>query len=156
MSGLAIALLGAALAVGLASIGSIIGVALVGRGGAGVIAEKPELFGKVLLLEVLPGTQGIYGFLVAFIVMLQTGIIGEAVEVSVSQGWEIFGACMAIALTGLLSGIFQGKVGAAGLNILAKRPEKFGNAVIMSAMVETYALLGLVNSILTVLFIQLG
>ena len=156
MSGLAIALLGAALAVGLASIGSIIGVALVGRGGAGVVAEKPELFGKVLLLEVLPGTQGIYGFLVAFIVMLQTGIIGEAVEVSVSQGWEIFGACMAIALTGLLSGIFQGKVGAAGLNILAKRPEKFGNAVIMSAMVETYALLGLVISILTVLFIQLG
>ena len=111
----------------------------------------------MLLLEVLPGTQGIYGFLVAFIVLLQTGIIGgEAVEVTMAQGWEVFFICLAIALTGLFSGWFQGKVGVSGLNILAKRPEKFGNAVILSAMVETYALLGLVVSILSVLFLKLG
>lgn len=156
MMGLTIALIGAAVAVVLAGIGSIIGVALVGRGGAGVVAEKPELFGKVLLMEVLPGTQGIYGFLVGFIVLLQTGVIGEIQAVTVEQGWAMFAACLPIAFAGLLSGIYQGKVGAAGLSVVAKQPQKSGNAVVMSVMVETYALLGLVVSILAVLAIQVG
>ncbi|MBU1118442.1 V-type ATP synthase subunit K [Patescibacteria group bacterium] len=156
MVGLALAIAGAAFAAIFAGIGSAVGVGTAGRAGAGVVSEKPELFGKVLLLEALPGTQGIYGFLVAFIVMLQTGLLGgEPVELSVGQGLVIFAACLPVAFGGLFSGIHQGKVSAAGLNIVAKQPDKSGNAVILSAMVETYALLGLVISILTVLFFKL-
>ncbi|MBU1167021.1 V-type ATP synthase subunit K [Patescibacteria group bacterium] len=156
MMGLALAIAGAAFAVIFAGIGSAVGVGTAGRAGAGVVSEKPELFGKVLLLEALPGTQGIYGFLVAFIVMLQTGLLGGTPkELTVAQGLVIFAACLPVAFGGMLSGIHQGKVSAAGLNIVAKQPDKSGNAVILSAMVETYALLGLVISILTVLFFKL-
>ena len=157
MSGLALALIGAALAVALAGIGSAIGVGAAGRAGAGVVAEKPELFGKVLLLEALPGTQGIYGFLVAFIIMLQVGIVGDgALDLTIAQGWEVLFASLPVAIGGLSSGWLQGKVSVAGLNIVSKQPDKSGNAVILSAMVETYALLGLVISILLVLNMNFG
>src|SRR5690554_7641804 len=66
--GLTWALMGAALAVGLAGIGSAMGVAIAGKAATGVLSEKPDLFGKVLVLQALPGTQGIYGFLMAVLI----------------------------------------------------------------------------------------
>ncbi len=147
--GIALAILGAALAVALPGIGSAMGVSFVGQSAAGLISEEPEKFGKALLLQVLPGTQGIYGFLAAVLVLQQIGIFdGESVVVTVENGLTILFACMPIALAGLASGILQGKVSVAGISTLAKKPEEVGKAIILSAMVETYAVISLLVTIL--------
>lgn len=156
-TGLALAVLGAAVAAALGGIGSSIGVGLAGQSGTGVISEKPELFGKILLLQALPGTQGIYGFLGALLILIQIGLIGGAgADISISTGWQFFGAGIPVGLAGLFSGIHQGKVSAAGLNSVAKDATNTGKAVIMSAMVETYAVLGLLVSVLLIFGIQVG
>ncbi len=154
--GIVLAIAGAVLAAGLAAIGSAIGVALPGEAAAGLISEEPEKFGKALLLQVLPGTQGIYGFLAAMLVLQKVGLLGgEVAEVSVGAGWQLLFACLPIAIVGLVSGIFQGKVSAAGISTIARRPEEAGKAVILAAMVETYAVIALLVTILTVTGINL-
>jgi V/A-type H+-transporting ATPase subunit K len=156
-TGLALAVLGAAVAAALGGIGSSIGVGLAGQSGTGVISEKPELFGKILLLQALPGTQGIYGFLGALLILIQIGLIGGSpIDIDVSTGWQFFGAGIPVGLAGLFSGIHQGKVSAAGLNAVAKDATNTGKAVIMSAMVETYAVLGLLVSVLLIFGIKVG
>ena len=147
--GIALAILGASLAVALSGIGSAMGIGFVGRSAAGLISEEPEKFGKALLLQVLPGTQGIYGFLAAVLALQKIGIFGgESLIVATEVGWQILFACLPIALAGLVSGIYQGKVSAAGISTLAKKPEEVGKAIILSAMVETYAVISLLATIL--------
>jgi len=155
MLGMSLAIIGAGLAVGLAGTGSALGVGIAGQAAAGVITEDPEKFGKALLLQALPGTQGIYGFLAGFWVMLKLGLLGGTIPaVSAEVGLQIFGACLPIALSGLTSGIYQGKVSASGIFMLAKRPEESGKGMILAAMVETYAVLGLLATILLLNGIQ--
>ena len=149
--GLALAVAGAAFAVAFAGAGSSIGVSIAGQAGAGVIAEKPELFGKVLILEALPATQGIYGFLVAFLILMFTGILGgEPIDLTLAQGFQIFFAGIPVGLAGYFSGAYQGKVSAAGVGMIAKSPGDMGKAMVLSAMVETYAVLGFLVSALVV------
>ncbi len=156
LGGLALALAGAGLAVGLGGIGSSVGVGLAGQAGAGVATEQPEKFGKILVLEALPGTQGIYGFLIGFLILLFTGILtGEPKDITIAQGWQLFFACWPAALACLFSGIHQGKVTAAGMNMVAKDESQMGKAMVLSAMVETYAVLGFLVSALLVFFIKL-
>ena len=147
--GIVYALLGVALATLLAGIGSAIGVGMGGRAAAGVLTEKPELFAKVLILQLLPGTQGIYGLLVAFVALGKIGVLGGNPPTA-QQGLLFLAACLPIAVVGLLSAIHQGKTSVASINLLAKRPETFGKAMLLPAMVETYAILALLVSILTV------
>ena len=111
LSGEFLALGGAALASLFAGIGSAKGVGIAGEAAAGVVSEDPNKFGQVLLLQALPGTQGIYGLLIAFIVMVKVGLLGGdgMMELTVVQGAEIFAACLPIAFVGLISGIYQGK-----------------------------------------------
>jgi V/A-type H+-transporting ATPase subunit K len=155
--GLALAILGAALAVILAGIGSVLGVGIAGQVASGVVSEDPEKFGKALLLQALPGTQGIYGFLGAIMVLQKVGLLGgEVINLTPEVGWQIFFACLPIAIAGLISGLFQGKVSAAGMGIVAKKPAESGKAIILSAMVETYAVLGLLATILLLNGIQVG
>ena len=144
--GIIFAALGIALEVGLSGIGSAKGVGLVGEAATGLVTEEPEKFGKALVLELLPGTQGLYGFVVGFLAFtkLSSGM-------TLSQGLYIFGACLPIALAGYFSAIAQGRVAAAGIQILAKRPEHNTKGIILSAMVETYALLGFVISFMLVM-----
>ena len=144
--GIVYALLGVALATLLAGIGSAIGVGMGGRAAAGVLTEKPELFAKVLILQLLPGTQGIYGLLVAFVALGKIGVLAP----TTSQGLLYLAACLPIAFVGLFSAIHQGKTSVASIALLAKRPETFGKAMLLPAMVETYAILALLVSILTV------
>jgi len=152
-SGLAISVAGAALAVGLGGIGSAVGVGLAGQSGAGVATEQPEKFGKVLVLQALPGTQGIYGFLVGFLILLFTGILtGEPKDLTTAQGWQLFFSCLPAAISCLFSGIHQGKVSAAGMNMIAKDASQMGKAIVLSAMVETYAVLGFLISALLLFF----
>lgn len=152
--GLFWAFLGVALAVGLAGIGSARGVGLVGEAATGLMAEDPSLFGKVILLEALPGTQGIYGLLVGFIACLKLGLFSDSLlELTLTQGALIFVACLPIALVGLFSGIYQGRVAASAVNILVKRPNEVIKGVSLAAVVETYAVLALLISFLMVFFI---
>ena len=149
--GIALAICGAALAIGLAGAGSALGMGAAGSGAAGVVSEDPDKFGKALLFEALPGTQGIYGFLAAIMILQKVGLIGgEIVSITPEVGWSILFAGLPIAITGLTSGWMQGRVSAAGMGVLAKRPGEAGKAIILSAMVETYAVLGLLITILLV------
>jgi len=148
--GLAWVILGAALAIGLAGSGSAIGIGIAGEACAGVTTEDPKKFGKLILLQVLPGTQGIYGFLAAIWIMLKVNLLGGVIDISTQVGFQLMLASLPIAIVGLTSGIYQGKVSAAGAGIIAKRPEESGKAIIFSAMVETYAVLGLLISILLI------
>jgi V/A-type H+-transporting ATPase subunit K len=147
MEGMILAILGAATAMFLAGSGSSIGIGYAGSAANGVLSEDPDKFGIMLILVALPGTQGFYGFLSAFLVILKVGLLGEAADISISQGWQIFGACLPIAVTGLFSGIHQGKVCAAGIGVAEKKPAESMKAVIYGALVETYAVLGLVVTI---------
>ncbi len=154
--GLALAILGSAFAVIFGGIGSAIGIGLVGQASSGVMSEDPEKFGSLLILVALPGTQGIYGFLSAFLVILKLGLTGEAVvTLTAFQGLQIFMTCLPIAFTGLMSGIHQGKVCAAGVYMVAKQPKEMMKPVILGALVETYAVLGLLITIILLNGIQL-
>lgn len=144
-SGFIFGALGIALAVGLSGIGSAKGVGIVGEAAAGLVTEEPEKFGKALVLELLPGTQGLYGFVIGFLILNN---LSETT--TLSQGLYLFAAALPIAITGLLSAIAQGKVAASGIQILAKNPDHNTKGIILSAMVETYALLGFVISFLLV------
>ena len=153
--GLFLAVLGAGLAAGFAGAGSAIGVGIAGRSAAGVVTQEPSLFSKVLVLQLLPGTQGIYGLLVAFIVLSRVGILGGTIP-STDAGLVYFAACMPMAIGGFLSGISQGQCSASSMGLVAKRQDQFGKAMIFPAMVETYAILSLLVSILAVFGIPGG
>jgi V/A-type H+-transporting ATPase subunit K len=149
--GTILALAGAAIAAIMAGIGSAIGVGIAGQAGAGVVSEDPDKFGNVLLLQALPGTQGIYGLLIAFIIVLNIGIVdGNVKDLTMYQGWSLFVAGLPVGLVGFLSAIYQGKVCAAGIYLTAKRPEETAKGLIFGAMVETYAVLSLLISFIMV------
>ena len=156
MIGLFFAIAGAAMCVVVAGIGSIIGVGKAGQAGSGVVSEEPEKFGKVLLLQALPSTQGIYGFIGTFWVIIKLGLLsGNMPDVAWQTGLMIFAACLPVAINGLISAIYQSKVSVSGMNILVKQPQDAGKGVIMAAMVETYAVLGLLATILLIQGIQI-
>ena len=148
--GIVFALTGAVVAALMAGIGSAIGVGMTGEAAAGVVTEDPGKFGKVLIMQLLPGTQGIYGLLIAFIVLSQIGILGATAEISTAKGLLYLAACLPMAFVGLWSAIRQAKASVAGINLIAKRPDQMGKAMIFAAMVETYAILALLVSILSI------
>lgn len=149
--GTALAFAGAAIAAGFAGSGSALGVGIAGQAGAGVISEDPDKFGNVLVLQALPGTQGIYGLLIAFIIVLNLGVVdGNIKELTTGQGLALLFAGLPIGVAGFFSGIYQGKVCAASIYLCAKRPEETGKGIIMAAMVETYAVLALLISFIMV------
>jgi len=153
--GMYIAIFGAALAATLAGLGSAIGVQMGGKAAAGVLSEKPELFGKMIVLQALPGTQGMYGFLTAIIVLGRLGLTtNNPALISTDQGWAFFGACLPIAIVGLVSAIFQAKMSVNAIHMTAKQPSSSGRGIMMTVLVETYAILALLASILMVNGIQ--
>ena len=148
--GVVLALLGAVIAALAAGIGSSIGVGMTGEAAAGVVTEDPSKFSKVLVLQLLPGTQGIYGLLIGFITLTQIGIMGGSADISVIKGILYFVACLPMALVGYKSAIRQARASVASISLVAKRPDQFGKAMIFPAMVETYAILALLISILSI------
>ena len=153
--GIVYALLGAAVAVFLAGAGSALGVGIAGQAASGVMAEDPSKFAKVLILQLLPGTQGLYGLIIGFVTLSKIGLLGGGpVDVSVQTGLLILAACLPIGIVGLISGKSQGKTAAAAIGIVAKKPDQFGKAMLFPAMVETYAILALLISCLAVSAIQ--
>ncbi|MFA9381233.1 MAG: V-type ATP synthase subunit K [Acetanaerobacterium sp.] len=148
--GIVFALLGAAFAALMAGAGSAVGVGMAGEAAAGVVTEDPNKFSKVLLLELLPGTQGIYGLLIAFLTLSQIGILGGSADMSLAKGLLYFAACLPMGFVGYWSAVRQGRVAVSGIGLVAKRPDQMGKAMIFAAMVETYAILALLISLLAV------
>ena len=143
MDGQAIAAIGLALCAGLCGAGSAIGLYNTGSAASGVLAEDPKKFSKVLILVVLPATQGIYGFVLAIM-----GMGSLATITTIGEGLKMFGAALPLAITGFISGIFQGKTAVGGIYAIGKNESLSGKLILFPAMVETYAILGLVVSIL--------
>ncbi len=141
--GVLFAALGGALATLLAGWGSAVGVGTVGEVAAGLMIEEPEKFGKSLVLQLLPGTQGLYGFVIGLMVLGKLNA-----ELTVANGIGIFMACLPIAIAGFGSAVAQGRVAAAGITLLAKNEEQSTKGIIYAVMVETYALLAFVVSIM--------
>ena len=152
-SGMVYALMGAAAAVILSGIGSAIGIGYTASASAGVMTEDPRNFGKYLILVALPGTQGIYGFVAAFLVIMKLNLTDMAVagkiaeSMTTAQGLQIMYACLPIAFAGLVSAIHQGKVCTAGVGLTAKQPAESGKALVFGVFVEFYAVLGLIITI---------
>ena len=146
IGGGALALLGAAIAAALACVGSAKGTGIAGEAGAGLVSEDPSESGKALVLQVIPGTQGLYGFVIFFLAFNK--VSASVASLTVAQGLQIVSACLPIALGGLLSAIAQGKVAAASINILAKKPDDWTKGMIMCVIVEFYAILCLLASFL--------
>jgi V/A-type H+-transporting ATPase subunit K len=137
--------LGVAVAVFLSGIGSAIGIGIVGQAASGLVIEEPEKFGRSLVLQLLPGTQGLYGFVIGLLVMGQLDI-----GMSLANGMYLLAACLPVGFVGWLSAIAQGKTAAAGISILAKNEEHSTKGIIYAVMVETYALLAFVISLILV------
>ena len=146
--GLAMAMLGAGLAVGLSCVGSAKGTGIAGEAGAGLLSEDPSKSGKVIVLQLLPGTQGLYGMVVWFFALTKMGILGGVAPATIQDGMNIFVACLPMAIGGLLSAIAQGRVAAGSINILAKKPDDWSKGLILCGIVEFYAILSLLASML--------
>lgn len=154
-SGNFLAILGAAIAA-LAGCGSAHGMGYAGSAAAGVMAEDSKKFGPTLILQALPGTQGIYGLLMAFIILNKIGFLGgNMVALTTMQGGYFLAGALPVGIVGWISAIHQGKVCASGIMLISKKPEEIAKAMVYGAMVETYAVLALLVSFLIINGIQI-
>ena len=155
--GLAIGFLGAALACGLCCAGSARGCGIAGEAGSALLCEDPSAFGKIMILQVVPGTQGLYGLVVWFFAILQMGVFsGTAVGMSVADGLRVACACLPMATGAAISAHAQGRVAATAINLMAKRPNDWAKGIILCITVEFYAILSLLASFLMLLNLNLG
>ncbi len=148
--GTALAFLGAALSVGCACAGSGLGVGYVGTAGAGILAEDSDRFSQILILQVIPGTQGLYGLVIWFFALMKMGFFagGGIPELTITQGFQFFSACLPMAIGGLVTAAAQGKVAASSAAMCAKSPDQLSKGIIMCILVEFYAILCLLASFL--------
>lgn len=153
-SGLGWAVAGAMLAVMFACIGSARGIRLAAGQAAGVLSEKPELFGKLFVLMALPGTQGFYGFICAIMIARQVGLLGGAeIVVAPLVGLCLFFIGLCMGIVEWKSAIYQGETSAACINLTGKRPEEGGRAILLPGLVETYGVVALLAAILMILWV---
>lgn len=154
MAGADWALFGGATAAVLGGIGSAIGITIASSTVSGIVTEEGSKFGKLLPIAAMPGTQGIYGFITAVLVLVFFGIFGGDVTLEGTAGFKVFLACQPVAWLCLVTAIYQGRTGAAAAGIVARRDEDAGKALIFPALVETYAVLSLIVTILMMLSLQ--
>jgi len=152
MNQFAIALAGAITAVFLTGIGSAIGFKITTKAASGVLAEKPGMFGKLLILQALPSTNGIYGFLIAILILIQDGMpLGGALATGQSiDGMTYFLAALPVGIVGLVAGIAQAKAAASAIYMTGKRPELAARGIVMASMIETYPLIAVLVSVLII------
>jgi len=141
--------LGIALAVFLSGMGSALGVGSTGQAAAALLKEQPEKFVNALILQLLPGTQGLYGFAIDMMIFIKI-----KPEMALQHGVTLFLASLPVAIVGFFSAKHQGRVATAGMQILAKRPEENTKGIILAVMVETYAILAFVISLMMVNGVQ--
>jgi len=152
-TGLGWAAIGAMFAVMFGGIGSARGIRIAAAEAAGATAEKPEIFGKALILAALPGTQGFYGFIIAIMIALQGGLLDATVKISPLVGFSLAFVGFLAGMVQWKSAINQGEVSAACINLTTKRPEEGGRAILLPVLVETYAVVALLAAILFILWL---
>jgi len=138
--------MGIFMSIVLAGIGSARGAAMIGKAATALISEQPEKFGKSLVLYMMSASQGLYGFIIGFFIFSH---LGDDLTLAVALRCFSGGAIMGIA--GFLTAIQQSLIAAAGIQILAKKPEHSTKGVLYSAMIETYAIFAFVISMLIVI-----
>ena len=140
--GTGLAFLGAILAVALSCAGSGRGVGIAGEAGSGVIAEDPSKFAQCLILEIIPGTQGLYGLVIWFFAMMKMGFFADGVpDLSLAVGFQFFSACLPMGIGGYFTAIAQGRCAAAGVMTVARRSDQMAQGLLFAIMVEFYAIL---------------
>ena len=149
--GLILAFLGVSVSVIVSGIGSAKGVGLASEAASGVITDDPSKFSKLLILQLLPGTQGLYGFIVGVMVLLNIGVLGGTTPQDTIVGLLYFAACLPVSIVGYLSAVAQARVCVTGVNIIAKKPAESSKAVVSASLVELYALLAFIVSFLMVI-----
>ena len=144
MEAVVIAVIGATLSAVLGGIGSSLGIVIAGVKGSAVLGEQPDLFGKILVMVALPGSQGVYGLLIAVLAISKAGLFGPLdVPLTMEAGQKILFAGLIMGVSGLFSGWAQGKIVASGISSIARNESISGKAVVLSVIVETYAIFGL-------------
>ncbi|MBR2904114.1 MAG: V-type ATP synthase subunit K [Clostridia bacterium] len=145
MNGYSLAMIGIALTVLLCGVGSCIGLMQTSSAAAGVLSEDPKKFGKVMVLVLLPATQGLYGFIIGIIAS------GSATpEMDFAAAWALIGALLPIMISGLTSAIFQGRSAVKCIYAVGKQESLGGKLIVYPGMIEFYAILGLIISIMLV------
>lgn len=141
MDGRAIGIAGLAICMILCGSGSAFGLFKTGTSAAGVLAEDGKKFSKIIVLSLLPATQGIYGFVLAVMNIPEAGI-------AAAEGWAIFWKAFGMGVTGMLSAVLQGAAAAACIYAVGKNSAGSGKYVLFPAMIEFYAILALVLGIM--------
>ena len=150
--GMTIGLLGAALAALCSGLASAKACGFVGEAGSALLQEDPSKFAQVMVLQIIPGTQGVYGLVVWFFASFQMGVMdGSAVAMTITDGLRFFTACSPMFITNAISAIYQGRTAVTCLNLLAKQPNDWAKGIILCITVEFYAILSLLASFLMVL-----
>ena len=150
MDAVVFAVIGAALSAILGGAGSSFGISSAGVKGAAVLSEKPNLFGKILVMTALPGSQGVYGLLIAVLAISKAGLFGGEAALSMAAGYKILFAGLIMGLSGLFSGWAQGKIVASGISAVARDESISGKVIVLSVIVETYAIFGLLVALLII------
>ena len=150
MNGIIYAILGVSIATLFSGIGSARGVGSAAQTAMGVLSEDSSMFGKMLVLTLLPGTQGLYGFIVGFLILINCGVLGGTMP-TIGQGLAYFGASLAIGFGGMFSAFAQGKAAVSGITMTAKDEKNFSKAMVSVTLVEIYALLAFIVSLLLVI-----
>ncbi len=150
------AIMGAALAVIVSGIGSAIGVGRAGQASSALLSKQPEKFGTTMILQVMPSTQGLYGFVVAFMMMIKLKAFGDMIPLTEQQGWILFAYCLPIAIVGLISAIMQGNVAIGCINLVGKQENQIGHAIPMLVLVEIFAIFAFIVSILGVMLLKVA
>lgn len=143
-------IIGCALAMGIAGVGSALGLMLAGTSAVAVTGEKPELFGRCLVFQVLPMTQAVYGLLTAILLMMGAGLLGGSAAADLSNpmlGISAIGIGLVVGLTGI-SAANQGMVASASISATARNPDVAARGIIYTVMPETIAIFGLLVGIL--------
>ena len=142
--------IGAIVVVTVSCLGSAKGILIASSQAAGILSEKPELFGKLLVLMALPGTQGFYGFICAIMIALRTGVIIGNLNITPVIGVSILLIAIATSLVEYLTALIQARAATAAINLTGKQPEEGGRAILIPALIETYAVIALLISILLI------
>jgi len=153
-SGIGWAMIGAMMAVMFGGVGSAFGIRIAGAQAGGALSEKPELFGKLLILMALPGTQGFYSFIIAVFVASKTGLLAGKPLCTPIQGIGLLFVGICAGIVEWRSAIYQGEASAAAISMTARRPDQAGRSILIPALVETYAVVALLASILFITWIM--
>lgn len=142
-------LLGIGLAMGIAGIASSAGIGIAGSTASGAAAEKPDLKVKMMMLESLPMTQGVYGLVISIFLLRALG------NASVMSQQAVGFAGLAVGITyGLssISAVPQGIIASSSISATARNSEIFGFSMIYTVISETLALFGLIAALFIMMY----